>query len=717
MHRKQISFARHRWPLALLVVLPCAWFWPLLAGYLPDFMDTVTQIWPMRVAAALQVQSGTVPLWLPNIFSGVPCAANPQIAVFYPPQVLFHLWPTPFCYSALCVLHYVIGGIGAYLAGFRLTRDRLAAFYGALTLQSGSMLVSHIALTPHLYTSVWVPWMIWAIEGTHARQGRRGAGDAQRFQPALLLAAFLALQILAGAPQITYYTMLLLPVYAVVRWLAARGWRGIWRPLAQVEIAYLLAVFIAGVQLLLTLVFVQETRRGAIDPARLREQALNGSYLWRALVGFTGKGFEDTDTINAIGFGALALVAFGLARRATRARTLPFVAVGIVAWLLAIGAAVPVWSTLLPMFSSFHAPRRALVLWSVMGPIAAAVGAHGLRWWLRRRGAPGWVFPAALLVSFAGTAWIVPRLEREFVRPERFDADPRYLAEIGGARYITIDPTLNYSYGSRRESYGKSMLPDLACGQGGFDAQGYDPLVFGRYAMARDLACARTGVFFPSHGVFFTNPDSHILALLNVQYVVGRWDLFDPSVAIPGTSLNAASVARRLELVHDDPEWPLFRYRDERPLAWAARRVLPAPGPQAAIASLSIGDPRGIAFVEGATAGEDYPTTPPAVRARMADARTYIAEIDPAPVAPLTVCFAVPFTSGWRAYDAASGGELRVLPANGFLCSVRVGAGTRGVRLVYEPGVFRGGVVVSAAGLAAWLALFIVGGRRRGRPA
>lgn len=711
MYRKQITLVRrHGWRLLLLAAIPCAWFWPLLAGQLPDFMDTVTQIWPYRVATARQIREGVLPLWLPSIFCGMPLAANPQIAVWYPPQVFFYLWPTATCYGVLCIAHYVIGGWGAYLLAHRLTRNRLAALFGAVAMQLGPMLVSHIALTPHLYTTVWVPWILWAVE-------RRGS--TRRFQLAtvLLLGALVALQILAGAPQVTYYTLLLLPVYWFVRWILRSGLRQIWVPALEFALAVLLAALIASIQLVPTLAFLVETRRGAIDPARLHEQALNGSFIWRALVGFTLDGFEDTDTINAIGLGALALAAFALAGRRSRRKALPFFGIGTVALLLAIGTLVPIWSSLLPMFSSFHAPRRALVVWSVTGPIAGAVGFARMHALLRRRKASPWVLSVAGALAICGTFWILPRLEREFTSPARLEAPPKVAAAIGSARYITVDPTLNYSYGSRRENYGKSMLPDLACLNGMHDAQGYDPLVLRRFALARDVACARSGVFFPSHGVFFTNPGSHLLRLMNVQYLVGRWDLFDPGSVIQGAGFDRKALATSLERVIDDREWPVFRFKDERPLAWIPKLVARAPSPEAAVGSVSVQDPLGTAFVEDMEVLGAAPTTC-TVRGRMIDARTCEVEFETPPARACNVCIALPYCEGWRARSPADGRELVVRPANGFLCSVTAAADTKTFRLQYDPASFHNGRYLSTAGILVLLLgmlLLAVRSRRRHR--
>ena len=67
-------------------------------------------------------------------------------------------------FGVVCVAHYVLGGLGMFALGRQYTRFRSAALFGAVTFQFSAMMVSHIALTPHLYTVAWIPWMLWAID-------------------------------------------------------------------------------------------------------------------------------------------------------------------------------------------------------------------------------------------------------------------------------------------------------------------------------------------------------------------------------------------------------------------------------------------------------------------------------------------------------------------------------------------------------------------------
>ncbi len=690
---------RHRIPLIVLLAVPVLWWWPVFVGFLPDFMDTVTHTYPMRLAAARQVWEWTLPLWMPNQFSGMPLAANPQIAAWYPLQVLFYLYPSPLTHGLLAAFHYVLAGVGMYALVYWHAKSRTVALFAALLFQLSSMLVGRIALLPHVYTMAWVPWIFllseWAMRDRHRLPGL----------PAFALAWALALQILAGSPQVTYYTALALLVLWAVRWLLPLGdenGESLTQRLARFAThgaaAAALALLIAGVQLAPTLELTGQVERAALSVDRLSSGGLNGNQHWRALFGLTGQAHEDTDTINAIGVGAMLLALLAFVGPTHRRRALPYLAIGAGAYLLAMGPLAGVWKTVLPLYDHFHAPRRSLMFWTVAGCVLAGIGAGRLIPVLAGREAPVWTLPALLLLALASNFWVVLRVERIFTDPARHHAPEELLAELRtGGRFFTIDPSLSYSYDSRRADYGESLAPNLAAWHNVLDVQGYDPLVLERYALARDLASARSGVFYPSHGAFFTDPNSPVLRLLGVQYILGRWDLFDPGAVIPGTSIDADALAGRVELVHESRWWPLYRYTEERPMAWIVEQVTFANTPQEALRLSTVNDPYRTAFVEEPL---DIPaiTDPPGVSMEFTNARTIDVTMDEPSGQFLFLTVASAWAPGWTA-RTGGGQQAETLPSHGVLLGVAVPPGTESLRLRYAPLSFRLGAGLSAIGI------------------
>lgn len=718
--------ARRRWQataaeVAVLVLLPALWWWPLLAGQLPDFMDTVTQIYPYRLEAARQLHAGVLPVWNPHQFGGHPLAANPQVGVWYPPNWLFFAWPGPWTNGVVCWLHYVLAGYGmARLVGC-WTRRREAQLFAGFTFAFSAALVSRIALTPHLFTVPWMPWILWAAEKA-AREGaareRDPHGARPTIGPATMAAGvFMALQFLAGSPQISYYTALVVPVWWMVRRWAWRrmaagstlGWMA--AGLVRGLVAGGLALLLSGIQLLPTLELLAHSARTTIAIDKLVGQGLNGWFIIAALLGGTGPRIEDTDSIQAIGPGALALALLALVRWRSRGLAITLIAVCGASLLLSVGALVPVWAKVLPMYESFHAPRRALLWWTVMGSAGAGLGAALVCHWMRRRPAARVVL---LVVLASGTLAMLPRLERVFTDTTRFQPrDDIAEALASGGRFVALDPGFNFSYDSRRPDYGDSMMPNLATWHALPDANGYDPLVPRGVAMLRDEAVARAGNFYPSHGVFFTDVASPLLRLMAVRHVVGRVEAFDPARVIPGAAWNRAWFEANAARVVDDGRWPVWRLDEARPWAWSARAVALAATQREAIA---VADDPAVAVVEleQASSLQDptgvFEVRPVVVSPR--DARTWDIAIEPGR-GPAFVCLSVAWMPGWVARDQ-DGQRLDIVRAHGCILGIVVPSDATAVVVRHEPASLGRGALVTLGGLlvGAWLALRA---RRRAR--
>jgi hypothetical protein len=699
--------------LAALVLLPTVLWWPLLAGALPDFMDTVVYLYPIRMALARQLADGTLPLWNPHMMAGVPMAANPQLATWYLPQVLFYLMPGPLMYGVLCILHAAWGGAGAFFFVRHFTRERVAGFFAGVVFVMGPFVVSRLALAPHLYTVVWIPWILLAVEHASRERGwLPGRGGC-------LVAVALAMQILAGSPQITYYTALVLPL-----WWLVRAWsnqpaeppvRLLMQTASQGALAALVAFLLAGIQLLPALEFVAQTSRAAIAPERLMEQGLNGSMAWRALVGFTAPEIEDTDSIHAVGLGVTVLALAAAFASKTRGVALPLVLFGLLGWLLSLGVLVPFWSAVLPGVSGFHAPRRALVLWSAVAPLAAGMGAGLLSQRWRARYWPRWSLKLLLLAFALGTVWIVPRLEREFADPARFEADPRVLSEIGRARFVTIDPSLRWSHGSRDEDFGRSLISNLAALHGLHDANGYDPLILKRMADLRTVASGRAGVWYASHGVYLPDPMSSLWRVLNVQHVVGRMDLFEPSELIPGTSIDWETTADYMELTVEDERWPLWSFKEERHFAWSVEQAYEVPAAEDALDALLRRDGFRSAFVEGMSLPFAR-FAKRSVRATWRDARTLAIQVDNDAEGEALVCVSVAWMPGWTAWTN-EGERLNVYPAQGVICGIPVPEGVSEFTMRYAPLSFTRGWLLSLGGVMLLSGLWLRGAKKRHRNA
>src|SRR3970282_1745089 len=111
---------RSRWldllALVLLAFLTLLFFWPITfnLGWIPrGGGDLVSLLWPHYSYAAQSLAAGRLPFWNPTLHSGAPFAADNQISLFYPVNLLtFFLAPSlPYVVVEwLVVFSFLMGG-------------------------------------------------------------------------------------------------------------------------------------------------------------------------------------------------------------------------------------------------------------------------------------------------------------------------------------------------------------------------------------------------------------------------------------------------------------------------------------------------------------------------------------------------------------------------------------------------------------------------------
>jgi hypothetical protein len=145
------------------------------------------------------VADGSAPLWNPYEGFGAPLLANPNFQLLYPPTWL-NLILLPATYYKLFVLsHTTWAGIGLFLLVRQLGQGRFPALLaGGVFCLSGPVL-SSASLFHHFSAVAWMPWVLLALTRLLARPGLASA---------LALAAFQAMQLLAGSADVVLMTAL-----------------------------------------------------------------------------------------------------------------------------------------------------------------------------------------------------------------------------------------------------------------------------------------------------------------------------------------------------------------------------------------------------------------------------------------------------------------------------------------------------------------------------
>ncbi|HOU40229.1 MAG TPA: oligosaccharide flippase family protein [Promineifilum sp.] len=189
--------------------------------------DLVIQNMPWKQFALDSLRGGEIPLWNPYLFAGAPFLANGQHSMLYPFSALFLVLPLAKAYGWFALSQVWLAGVSMYAFGRILGLRRGGAALAGFAYQGAQFLIISAAVFPMIVAAVvWLPLLLGCVD----RVITTSLGPAARRDRALLWAAAgavaLAGQVLAGHAEFTYYTLLVMGLYALWRlaatWLAAR---------------------------------------------------------------------------------------------------------------------------------------------------------------------------------------------------------------------------------------------------------------------------------------------------------------------------------------------------------------------------------------------------------------------------------------------------------------------------------------------------------------
>jgi hypothetical protein len=355
----------------------------LLQGGAMVGYDLYTYFYPAKTFAAAALRRGELPLWNPYVFFGAPFLANVQMAVLYPPDALFYVLDFPRAVALSQWLHLCVAAAGMYAlarAGWGL--DRTAAVVGALAFAGSGFFAAHMGHLNQVHAAAWLPWLALCALRLAAALGRR----ARRSAVAWLVGggAVVALMITAGHTQEAYYSLfaigalaagfvVLPPARAPVRWA---------HPAAFAAIAANGAL-LAAAQLLPALELSRLSyRQGGIPLDEAVAYSVERMNILETLLP-TFWTLPSQEVTGYVGVVALPLAAAALAASGARRQVIGLAALALLAVTLALGVYTPLYARLyrwVPLFDSFRAPGRWLLVACFGLAGLAAHGAHAVRW-------------------------------------------------------------------------------------------------------------------------------------------------------------------------------------------------------------------------------------------------------------------------------------------------------------------------------------------------
>ena len=411
--------------LSLCLVGPCG-----IGAALPFDEDTLLFNVPLRHL----LTDPDIGFWNPYLFCGAPLDANPQVQLFYPPNLLYRLCPLPLAYGLLLWFHLAAGALGIALLLHVLGVGARGRRIGAIVFLFSTFWQAKMMNAGMLAGSAWAGFALAGFVLALERPSRRGAG--------FRLAAFsLALSIVAGVPHppaLILLAMLLLAIEASGRDPGHR-WRG---AVLWVEIAAL-AAFRSAVAWLPALENLPRTHRGPLTEEQAYAGALTLLELPGALLGGLSQPsiarldpWEGTAAISCMGL-ILAALGFGATViRTTAPRRWAWAAMAILALALASGPHLPLAGWLracVPGMDRFNLPNRALLLTVIGLSVYAGFGYETLFRSASSRRAYGWIITGGgLLLATVVLVMIWPDLlvslrQPDFTRGMSRTAPPDWL--------------------------------------------------------------------------------------------------------------------------------------------------------------------------------------------------------------------------------------------------------------------------------------------------
>ena len=649
--------------LVILVAVAIGVLWPapVTGDMLPaawPASDLVFSHWPTALLIQRSFAQGQgLPLWNPYFGGGLPLAADPLAAFFYPPTHLVHFFSLRNYYLILIMGHLIFAGVGMLLLASRVFGlSRLAALAAAVSFMATPRLIAHLG-AGHItifQTVAWFPWLAlgcWAI----VRNPRRWSA---------LFGICLALMLLAGHPQMAYYALLMIGGEAA--WLLVKRWvqdgpQAFLKSVAGLAVAGGIGVLLAAIYLLpvmeLTAYSTRQLSVSSMDTYPL------GDFLHALINQFPPHGVAWEAMITP-GLLVLGLALLGVA--ANWRKGLPLLLAIVLVAGLAMGNASPFYlvvARILPGFDLFRGLARIWFIALMLFALLAGLGTDAILRGVRYVYSGGTRVAGSLAVLAIALSLVPLDLTFGYARvgdavaataPTRLAVTAAQLANSG--RVYAVQANI-------RQTNAVQLPVRLA--------DGWDPLLIQSYVsyMARAGGYRAVGyqLHIPAYVSPAVQPDARLLGWMNISVVVSRWPLHDTRLVqvgvVDGTYIykNTADAGPGY-LVEAGPDGNVPSLDQMQRLDVAVTLMNQTP-------ELST-----FAFSTG-TAGY--------------------------------FVIATPVFPGWTA-------ELdgRVVPVEqiaGVLPAIKVGPGRHVLSYSYAPSSVRNGAILSLVGLLAALACFIFG--------
>jgi Bacterial membrane protein YfhO len=379
-----------------LTLLPILFFYPAVMGEImlaPG--DGWSQILGIRILIGEMIRNGQLPLWNPYIFCGMPLLAAIQTGALYPPTWLFAIFSPKAAMNWMVISTYHIALIGAYLYARRIGCNRVGSMIAGIAFAFGGYMIAHLGHTNRIAAAAWLPWILLAVEELYLNL---------RWRWGALGASFIALQLLAGEPQMTCYSIIVAGSYGLfsLTLRESRERRG--RFLFGAVAMSVCGILLSAIQLLPERELLQQGERAALSYEYFADFSLPPQHFFQTIFPYFFGGGSlppykivfwgargTTETASYVGmlamiFGLIALIGQFTQKRHNRLVWF-WVCCAVMAALLALGYYLPFsihrFLYQIPVYNLFRASGRHMFEFDFASGVLAGLG---VTWVARNKG-------------------------------------------------------------------------------------------------------------------------------------------------------------------------------------------------------------------------------------------------------------------------------------------------------------------------------------------
>ena len=215
--------------------------------------DLYSYFFPKFVYGSEEVLAGRLPLWNPYEFAGVPLLAAMQPAALYPPKILaFGLLEPGLGLKVFLFGHYLLAALGFMWFVRARGLSPLAAMTGALAFVLGPSFLQSNYHPVRAGCLAWLPLMFLCSDVLTRRMSARVIAA---------LALVVALQLVAGYPEATLISGLLIMVHVLAARAIDPGDVPVWKSAVAVGLAFAVGALAAGLQIAPALEIIDNAHR------------------------------------------------------------------------------------------------------------------------------------------------------------------------------------------------------------------------------------------------------------------------------------------------------------------------------------------------------------------------------------------------------------------------------------------------------------------------